>query len=259
MTEMPAFSCPHCNTPMEARPVHWFCPACFRAEPMSDADHLRIEQVKRESREAEWAARQRTESGPPLLLGLDLGQVSDPTALAAAEQAKREEDGLRVYSVRHLQRWALGTTYPDIVDDVGELLVKLPGRKVLVVDGTGVGRPVLDMFRKAGLPARIVPCYIHGGGTTGPGAGGGFNVPKKELASAVQSCLQTRRLNIAPALPETKQLVKELQTFTAKINISTGAETLEAWRTRDQDDLVLAVAMLCWYGEHGQRRLSVFC
>jgi hypothetical protein len=192
-----------------------------------------------------------------VLIGLDLGQVSDPTAVAVAEQYQRD-DGLREYRVRHLKRWQLGTSYSDIVDDLDELLEKLPGKKVLIADGTGVGRPVLDQIRRARLPCRLVPVYIHGGAATSPAAGGGYSVAKRTLASTVQTCLQSGRLHIARGLKETGHLVKELQTFTAKINVATGAESFEAWRDRDSDDLVLAVAMLCWFGDHCQRRLVIF-
>jgi hypothetical protein len=40
-----------------------------------------------------------------------------------------------------------------------------------------------------------------------------------------------------------------LGTFKVKININTGNESFEAWRERDHDDLVLAVALACWFGE----------
>jgi hypothetical protein len=192
------------------------------------------------------------------LIGLDLGQVSDPTAMAVAEQFERPADNLREYRVRHLKRWQLGTSYADIVDDLDDLLEKLPGKKVLVADGTGVGRPVLDQIRRARLPCRLVPVYIHGGAATNPAAGGGFSVAKRTLASTVQTCLQSDRLKVAKALKETAHLTRELQTFTTKINVATGAESFEAWRSKDSDDLVLAVAMLCWFGDHCQRRLVMF-
>jgi hypothetical protein len=39
---------------------------------------------------------------------------------------------------------------------------------------------------------------------------------------------------------------------------ATGNETLEARRERDYDDLVLAVAMVCWYAERAQRRVNAW-
>ena len=45
-------------------------------------------------------------------------------------------------------------------------------------------------------------------------------------------------------------LVRELSTFRAKVNIATWNESFEAWRARDHDDLVLAVALAALLGEY---------
>jgi hypothetical protein len=47
-------------------------------------------------------------------------------------------------------------------------------------------------------------------------------------------------------------LVQELGAFRVKITASAN-ETFEAWRERDHDDLVLAVAMAAWVGQRMQR------
>jgi hypothetical protein len=75
------------------------------------------------------------------------------------------------------------------------------------------------------------------------------NVPKKELVSAVRSVLEGRRLQIARQLREAQTLRKELGTFSTKIT-QAGNETYEALRSRDHDDLVLAVALALWRGEN---------
>lgn len=51
--------------------------------------------------------------------GLDLGQVSDWTALVIVEYG--EVEGKNVYAVRHLQRWR-GTPYPALIGEVAEIL-----------------------------------------------------------------------------------------------------------------------------------------
>jgi hypothetical protein len=70
-----------------------------------------------------------------------------------------------------------------------------------------------------------------------------------DLVGVVQMLLQSRRLKFAAGLPGVDVLVRELETFKAKINIATGSETYEAWRERDHDDCVLALAIGCWVGE----------
>jgi hypothetical protein len=53
-----------------------------------------------------------------------------------------------------LERYELHTPYPEIVAGVGTLIQTPPLRlhcTPLIVDGTGVGAPVVDMMRQAGL------------------------------------------------------------------------------------------------------------
>src|SRR6201989_2750881 len=56
-----------------------------------------------------------------------------------------------IFQVGHLERLPLGTTYPAIVAHVTRLLTKLPDHSELVIDFTGVGRPVFDMFVYSGI------------------------------------------------------------------------------------------------------------
>jgi hypothetical protein len=58
-----------------------------------------------------------------------------------------------------------------------------------------------------------------------------------------------RRLRVAAALPDVKVLLREFDAFSVKINPETSNESFEAWRERDHDDLVLAVALAAWGGE----------
>ena len=56
-----------------------------------------------------------------------------------------------IFQVGHLERLPLGTTYPAIVHHVGRLVARLPQGTELVIDYTGVGRPVFDLFRYSGI------------------------------------------------------------------------------------------------------------
>lgn len=143
-------------------------------------------------------------------LGLDLGQATDPTALAVLERLdpeppKRFRDervsrrpygvGRLVYSVladpeppppsfhcRHLERLPLGTPYPAVASHVQKLLDAPPlrGQTELVVDATGVGRPVVDMLEQRGLDC--TPVTITGGDHVARD-GHGWRVPKRDLVS----------------------------------------------------------------------------
>jgi len=65
----------------------------------------------------------------------------------------------------------------------------------------------------------------------------------------VQVLLQNKRLKIASTLSEAATLKKELLNFRVKVDPATAHDSYEHWRDGDHDDLVLAVAMACWYRE----------
>jgi hypothetical protein len=151
--------------------------------------------------------------------------------------------------LRHLRRFPLGTPYPEVVAEVRRLLLTPPLRGAhLAVDYTGVGRPVLDMLRRAQIQAKLRPVTITAGNKASLDAGG-LSVPKKELVSTLQVLLQSRRIQVAPKLSEAATLVQELTTFQVKITPAAN-ETFGAWREGAHDDLVLAAAVAAWEGEH---------
>jgi hypothetical protein len=189
------------------------------------------------------------------LAGLDLGQRADFTAFCAVRRAEAADPSApgRVawrYDVVALRRFPLGTPYPGVVAAVAGWMGQAPlAGAPLAVDQTGVGAAVVDLFRQAPGAPWLVPVLVTAGHQVTAHEGGGYGVPKKELVGVLQALLGSRRLAVAGGLPETPALVRELETFTAKVTAA-GHETLEAWRERDHDDLVLAVALACWAGEN---------
>ena len=196
------------------------------------------------------------EPAPKYTLGLDLGQVKDYTALVILERHGEAEQA--VFHARHLQRFPLGTPYPAIVSSVARML-QLPPLKDetprLAVDETGVGSPVVDLFRQAELNATLHPVHITGGSTINHDRGVEY-VPKRDLVSVVQVALQTDKLKVASALPEAQTLVRELQDFQVKITDAAN-DTYGAWREGTHDDLVLAVALALYVGKkHGEQIIA---
>src|SRR4051812_3167239 len=117
-------------------------------------------------------------SPEPYLVGLDLGQSHDPTALAVLEKESvldgagmptRDGRGhpIAAYNVVHLERYQLGQSYPEMVARVAELLrrpaMQAKGLPRLAIDASGVGRPVVDQFLGAQLAALVVPITITSG------------------------------------------------------------------------------------------------
>lgn len=188
-----------------------------------------------------------TQAEPEYIIGVDLGYSQDYTALAIAERVglKKPE-----YRIRHLMRFELLTPYQEVARQVSRIVHDERMRhfdKHLIVDATGVGRPVVDMFEDEGLEP-IAVTITSGFELTRVKDRAEFRVPKEHLVSSMQMVVQGGRLKVAPKLKLAKTFIDEAKNFKVKITEDKTA-TYEAWRSRDHDDLVLAVAMLLWYGE----------
>ena len=183
-------------------------------------------------------------------VGLDLGQAMDYTALAVIEQGEAPAEALTtaerkasvVCYLRALDRCQLGTPYPEIVSRVATILAnpKLDAPE-LVVDATGVGRPVIDMFRAKKI--RPLAVTITGGDKVTK-EGAEWRVPKGELVSVAVVLLQSGRLKIAPTLKLGSLLAEELRNF--RVKITANAHASYNARDGEHDDLILAVALACW-------------
>ena len=170
----------------------------------------------------------RRSSGAPDMsrfhVGLDLGQAADYTAIAVVEEA---EDDLHV---RHLERFR-HTLYPDVANRVETLLdsPQLKGKADLVIDTTGVGPAVTDIFSKRGRSFKGVRIHAGDAETREEGI---YRVPKRNLVSALQVALQTGTLKIASSLELAELLREELRTFHIKINIRNRPRLLRALARR---------------------------
>ncbi len=212
-----------------------------------------------------------------------MGQRQDPTAMAVVE--RWEEDlgqdwvewrrrSARRYAVRHLERAPLNTLYADVVERVRGLTERLRGggafpwdavrgdgdaRCALAVDATGVGWPVVELIRSAGLGCEVTAVVITGGDREGRGDGMA-RVPKRDLVMGLQVLLETGALKVAAGLDEGEALVREMSAMRVKITPGRH-EQFAAWREGAHDDLVLAVALACWrakkveVGEKGDGRV----
>lgn len=220
------------------------------------------------------------------VVGCDVGQSVDPSAIAVLEVTTRQDrlnatmdapvadpipmdwyptggggikdpQGVDRIDVRHLERLPLKMPYPEQVKHVKTLLNRPPLDRPntdLVLDQTGVGRPVVDMFRQAGLGPVAVTI------TAGDGEGRGdtyqdFRVSKLLLVSRVQAMLHSSQLRIAKHLDEAQALAWELQDFRA--TASEAGNWRFGARSGRHDDLVLALAIGCWWANRPQNTLRV--
>lgn len=154
-------------------------------------------------------------------VGVDLGQRRDPSTVVVVEKKG-------VLRVRHAERIALGTPYPEVVERVRSITRhrELAGNCALAVDGTGVGAPVVDMLRAARLECEIAAVTITGGERQYR-TGSGWSVPRRDLMAVVQVLLEQDELKVARGLRELGALMRELT-------------------DGEHDDLVMALALACW-------------
>jgi len=171
-------------------------------------------------------------------LGLDLGKKHDHTAIVIVERHGN------MLQVRHLERVALGTPYTGVVARIREI-VERPGPWALVVDGTGVGEPVVDALRRAGLGCEITAVTITGGERQSRG-GSIYSVPKQDLIAGVQMAIEMRQLRVARRLGEAGALVKELLNVRITAGLAMGKVRIGADGYGEHDDLVIALALACW-------------
>lgn len=197
------------------------------------------------------------------VVGVDLGQSADPTAIAVLEYAAGvidtgsdyerhigqtehlQSDAERI-DVRHLERLPLGLSYPAQVQYVSDLLQREPlysGRTDLVVDETGVGRPVADLFDDTGL--RPIRVSITAGSEVKAQGNRRWHVAKTVLISTLDARLHTGELRFADKLTESAAMREELKDFRRHVGAA-GRFTYEA-RQGKHDDLVLAVAISLWW------------
>lgn len=193
---------------------------------------------------------------PSYVLGLDLGQTHDPTALACLERSLTPARKTK-YVLTGLLRFPLGTLYvsPDpMKPGIGEMiraLVQIPEKRLsgslMAVDQTGVGRPVLDSFALLALPVTMVPVTITAGQQMSKKEDG-WHVPKKDLVAVLQVLLQSERFEIVEGLKLKNVFLTELDNFRVKVTAAAN-ETFGAWREGQHDDLILAVALAAWLAE----------
>jgi hypothetical protein len=219
----------------------------------------------------------------PICVGVDVGQIHDPTALAVAEVIQIHTGKYRAitpiplrldtksgqwippkdaepvmtseYTLRHIQRLPLGTSYPDVAIHIADMLCKplFAKRDVRVlIDVTGVGRPVYDDLQREIERRREVRhvvlkpiSFSHGekyNRSTGV-------LGKAYLVSRLQSLLQGGRVH-APNTSEVKAMLEELRVYEIKVD-QDGKDTYGAI-TGKHDDLATALGLACLEDPFGE-------
>src|SRR5215217_3290392 len=217
-------------------------------------------------------------------VGVDLGQANDFTAIAVLGKtiappetamfspvgespSNRLVEGDIVYDLVYLKRPKLGTPYDTIAKRVADLVCELEpqgafgelGQVTLSVDGTGVGRAVVDLlgaeFKRRGTTSSSIPrvdfrrVSVTGSQTTlkrPTRTDGYWSVPKKDLVFSAVAAFQQGKIRIAKGIKDRDALVHELKNYSRTTNIATGNMAFEPWRESDHDDLLFAVCLALW-------------
>jgi hypothetical protein len=143
-------------------------------------------------------------------------------------------------------------------EELAKVHPKLRGpepRLTLVVDHSGVGRPVVDLFRRAGLkPVAIT--ITSGVDVTGDDYHG-WKVPLYDLVDGLALAVrQPATLAIAAELPDLPHLLKEFETFERKLTKAGTSQTFGNFREHSHDDQLFAVAVGLWEAQHGHEVMS---
>lgn len=180
------------------------------------------------------------------VLGLDLGQSPDATAIALIEYEHIQEPE---YRLRGLHRFPRGTPYNKLTAPIRDRIQQPPlkGRIHIAVDATGPGRPVVDYLVDELHPTRVYAITITGGHERS-GTGRTLNVPKRDLIATTSLILEQDRLRIAKNMHHTDALLEELLAY-RRIITESGTETYSA-PSGGHDDLVLALSLALWLAEN---------
>jgi hypothetical protein len=181
-------------------------------------------------------------------IGVDLGQRRDFSAIAAVERAletptsnehvRTGANGHYWFTVRLMDRLRLQTPYTDVAQRVHEIanMPLIREARTVVVDGTGVGPPVIEMIRGTGIGCSIMPIIITGGTNPSRDLTGQYeSVPRSVLLTNMQVLIQQGHFRVAAGCKHADTLRRELLGL-----------KLVGPGTEEHDDLAFAVALALW-------------
>ena len=158
-----------------------------------------------------------------IFIGVDLGKQQCHSAIVVVERIEEgpSRDHIEVlrgtgssrkrYVIRHVERVRLGTQHSDVVRRVkhvvSHLSVTMQATCVVVVDESGVGVPVVEAMREAGLGSfcRLNPVVITAGQSATASS-----VPRAELITKMKMMAERGELELATGCMHGEWLKREL-------------------------------------------------
>lgn len=181
------------------------------------------------------------------MIGLDLGQRREPSALCVVQVQERW--GLRDrrvdhFLVRHLERLPMGSTFPAVARRTAEVVAEVRRRSddcpCFFVDATGLGDPVVDLFKVEIPDVWVRPVYFTHGDQRNA-EDGNIRLGKAWLVARLQTLLQTGQLHL-PRTPEAETLARDLLDFEIQVTEDAN-ERYGAFRVGRHDDLITALGL----------------
>jgi hypothetical protein len=193
------------------------------------------------------------------LLGLSVRQGA-PTGIALLERFKPPpspgQRRLATYVCRYLRRWLPPeTAYPVLLAELQVMLSGPLAQSDLIVEAGSSIKPVVAMLRKHRLPARIRPVEVRVSAEDDYVVDA-WKVGKGSLIETTRQVLQEERMTfdermpveVLATTPSVRTVYQALVTYPFE-RVPVANEAFAA-REGEYDDLVLAVALACWFGEH---------
>lgn len=207
-----------------------------------------------------------------VIIGSDIGQSVDPTTIVVSElqwrpvpkEVKSVYGYEEHYVIRKIISLPLGTKYPDIARElieritnvenavmdsslgitVGELRPTEYAQVTTYIDATGVGQPVVDLVRAAGI--KVTGVYFNHGDRyvmqKDPVSGDIRTVlGKAYMVARLQALLQTHRMHL-PNTYEARLLAEELLAYEIRVDENAN-DRYGAFKVGKHDDLVTALGL----------------
>lgn len=184
---------------------------------------------------------------PGPVIGVDVGQKRDPTALCVAQPEDRSINGRAEthFLIRHLERLPLGTAYPAVADRVAALVATVrkrsEGTPRLYVDATGVGQPLIDLLDARAMGVAVIATTFTHGDQRAQVDPRTVRLGKAYLVSRLQALLRSSRVHL-PRTAEAEALARELLDYEIRVDENAN-DRYGAFKVGTHDDLVTALGL----------------
>ncbi len=195
-----------------------------------------------------------------IILGVDVGQKSEPTGIAVVEIDERQEGRrgtVNHYLVHFLERLPAGTSFPAMAHRLSEISSGISRKSGQTpypyINVTGLGQPIIDLLWEETQDIHYIkPVYFNHGDQRRE-EDGKIYLGKAHLVSRLQVLLQSGRLHL-PSSPEAERLAQELRDYEIEVREDANDRN-GAFQVGTLDDLVTALGLAV---DKEPQRIQVF-